>query len=99
MSLWNVHNAMVEVLASVEDVLVRILRVIKQEYSQCLIFLLRWLLCSLTGTGLRNVKGLLRRPEATLLVKKMQTGELQPGDVKDLISEAQKRLEEGVEMT
>ena len=33
------------------------------------------------GTGLRNVKGLLRRPEATLLVQKMQTGELKPGDV------------------
>ncbi len=31
------------------------------------------------GTGLRNVKGLLRRPEATLLVQKMQNGELKPG--------------------
>lgn len=31
------------------------------------------------GTGLRNVKGLLRRPEAGLLVQKMQNGELQPG--------------------
>lgn len=33
-----------------------------------------------TGTGLRNVKGLLRRPEAGLLVQKMQNGELQPGE-------------------
>lgn len=32
------------------------------------------------GTGLRNVKGLLRRPEAALLVQKMQNGELQPGE-------------------
>lgn len=31
------------------------------------------------GTGLRNVKGLLRRPEATGLVQKMQHGQLQPG--------------------
>ena len=31
------------------------------------------------GTGLANVKGLLRRPEATLLVQKMQLGNLQPG--------------------
>jgi CCR4-NOT transcription complex subunit 6 len=33
----------------------------------------------LPGTGLQNVKGLLRRPEAALLVEKMQTGLLQPG--------------------
>ena len=33
------------------------------------------------GTGLRNVKGLLRRPEASLLVQKMQTGEVKPGEV------------------
>lgn len=31
------------------------------------------------GTGLRNVRGLLRRPEATALVQKMQHGELRPG--------------------
>ena len=31
------------------------------------------------GTGLRNVKGLLRRPEATALVQRMQHGELRPG--------------------
>jgi hypothetical protein len=35
---------------------------------------------ALAGTGLRNVKGLLRRPEAGLLVQKMQNGELQPGE-------------------
>ena len=39
------------------------------------------------GTGLKNVRGLLRRPEATLLVQKMQTGELKPGDVKRLLDE------------
>jgi hypothetical protein len=37
------------------------------------------LLLLLSGTGLQNVKGLLRRPEAALLVEKMQTGLLQPG--------------------
>lgn len=37
--------------------------------------------CPPAGTGLRNVRGLLRRPEATLLVQKMQTGELRPGEV------------------
>lgn len=31
------------------------------------------------GTGLKNVRGLLRRPEATLLVRKMQNGEIKPG--------------------
>eukprot|EP00967_Tisochrysis_lutea_P015704 scaffold17700_cov18-Tisochrysis_lutea.AAC.1 len=30
------------------------------------------------GTGLQNVRGLLRRPEATRLVQKMQTGVLKP---------------------
>jgi hypothetical protein len=43
----------------------------------------------LSGTGLRNVKGLLRRPEATMLVQRMQIGELKPGDVKGLL-EAQR---------
>lgn len=32
------------------------------------------------GTGLRNVKGLLRRPEAAMLVEKMNHGELRPGE-------------------
>lgn len=31
------------------------------------------------GTGMRNVKGLLRRPEATLMVQQMQHGELRAG--------------------
>lgn len=31
------------------------------------------------GTGQRNVKGLLRRPESTVLVEKMKHGELRPG--------------------
>ena len=37
------------------------------------------------GTGLRNVKGLLRRPEATALVEKMRHGEVKPGEVRSLI--------------
>ena len=39
------------------------------------------------GTGLKNVRGLLRRPEATPLVKKMQQGQLQPGEVRTILSE------------
>lgn len=46
------------------------------------------------GTGLRNVKGLLRRPEAGLLVQKMQNGELQPGEVKDLLSRQKNMLQQ-----
>ncbi len=37
------------------------------------------------GTGMRNVRGLLRRPEATLLVQKMQHGELRAGARRVLI--------------
>ena len=33
------------------------------------------------GTGLKNVRGLLRRPEATGLVARMQHGELRPGEI------------------
>ena len=40
------------------------------------------------GTGERNVRGLLRRPEATEIVKAMQRGELRPGDAQRLIKEA-----------
>jgi DnaJ-class molecular chaperone len=43
------------------------------------------------GTGERNVKGLLRRTEATELVKAMQRGELRPGDVQALIEEGRSR--------
>lgn len=35
-----------------------------------------------TGTGLLNVRGLLRRPEARLLVQQMQKGEVKPGEAK-----------------
>lgn len=45
------------------------------------------------GTGLRNVRGLLRRPEATTLVQKMQTGTLQPGEVKELLAKRKAELE------
>jgi hypothetical protein len=31
------------------------------------------------GTGLRNVRGLLRRPEAALMISRMQNGELKAG--------------------
>ncbi|KAF8068443.1 PSA2 [Scenedesmus sp. PABB004] len=44
------------------------------------------------GTGLQNVKGLLRRPEAGLLVEKMQSGLLQPGEVKELLKKQQELL-------
>jgi hypothetical protein len=40
------------------------------------------------GTGLRNVRGLLRRPQATALVQKMQNGELRPGEVQSLLEDA-----------
>ncbi|GAB4816023.1 hypothetical protein N2152v2_003069 [Parachlorella kessleri] len=44
------------------------------------------------GTGARNVKGLLRRPEATGLVQKMQHGELRPGEVQELLKQAKEDL-------
>ncbi|PNW76779.1 hypothetical protein CHLRE_11g475850v5 [Chlamydomonas reinhardtii] len=47
------------------------------------------------GTGLRNVRGLLRRPEASLLVQKMQTGELKPGEVQDLLTKAKEEMRNG----
>ena len=46
------------------------------------------------GTGLRNVRGLLRRPEATLLVQKMQHGELRPGEAQGLLEEAKRQMQE-----
>ena len=46
------------------------------------------------GTGLRNVRGLLRRPEATLLVQKMQHGELRPGEAQGLLEEARRQMQE-----
>ena len=49
------------------------------------------------GTGLRNVKGLLRRPEATALVEKMRHGEVKPGEVRELLRGAKEAMarEEG----
>ncbi|GLI65129.1 hypothetical protein VaNZ11_008582 [Volvox africanus] len=47
------------------------------------------------GTGLRNVRGLLRKPEASLLVQKMQTGELKPGEVQDLLRQAKESVRNG----
>jgi hypothetical protein len=43
------------------------------------------------GTGERNVKGLLRRGEATEMVKAMQRGELKPGDTKTLLQAGRER--------
>ena len=40
------------------------------------------------GTGERNVRGLLRRPEATDIVKAMQRGELRPGDAQRMLRES-----------
>ncbi|KAK9837566.1 hypothetical protein WJX74_000452 [Apatococcus lobatus] len=45
------------------------------------------------GTGQRNVKGLLRRPEANLMVQKMQHGELKPGEVQDLLRQRREQLD------
>jgi hypothetical protein len=39
------------------------------------------------GTGERNVRGLLRRPEATEIVRAMQRGELRPGDAQRMLKE------------
>jgi len=47
------------------------------------------------GTGMRNVRGLLRRPEATLLVQKMQHGELRAGEAQSLLRQRQQELREG----
>jgi hypothetical protein len=44
------------------------------------------------GTGLKNVRGLLRRPEATVLVDKMQHGELYPGEVQELLAKAKQDM-------
>ena len=39
------------------------------------------------------MKGLLRRPEATLLVQRMQNGEVRPGEVKGLLEKQRAQLE------
>ena len=56
------------------------------------------------GTGEGNVRGLLRRPEATELVKRIKQGELRPGEAQELLRqqrEAKERLamESGEVMT
>jgi hypothetical protein len=56
------------------------------------------------GTGEGNVRGLLRRPEATELVKRIKQGELRPGEAQELLRqqrEAKERLamENGEVMT
>ena len=38
------------------------------------------------GTGLKDVRGLLRRPEAKPLIEKMRNGALQPGEVQELLN-------------
>lgn len=47
------------------------------------------------GTGEGNVRGLLRRAEATELVKRIKEGELRPGEAQELLQkqrEAKERL-------
>merc|ERR1719159_1462558 len=44
------------------------------------------------GTGLGNVRGLLRRAEATVLLEKMQHGELYPGEVQNLLAKAREEI-------
>ena len=43
------------------------------------------------GTGQGNVKGLLRRAEATDIVKRIREGELRPGEAQDLLKAAAAR--------
>eukprot|EP00793_Prasinoderma_coloniale_P004239 PRCOL_00006415-RA len=51
------------------------------------------LVCPLCyGTGLRNTRGLLRRPEATELVRKMYNGTLVPGEAKGLIEKGKEEM-------
>ena len=53
------------------------------------------LVCPLCyGTGLRNTRGLLRRPEATELVQRMYNGTLEPGEAKGLILKGKQKLAE-----
>merc|ERR1711977_746136 len=54
------------------------------EYTECP-------LCF--GTGVYNVRGLLRRPEAALLVKQIARGGIQPGEAKKLIEQAKREME------
>jgi CCR4-NOT transcription complex subunit 6 len=38
------------------------------------------------GTGLRNVRGLLRKPQAKELIAKMQNGTILPGEAQQLLN-------------
>jgi len=49
------------------------------------------------GTGVYNVRGLLRRPEATLLVKQIARGGIKPGESKKLLEQAQREMREAQE--
>ena len=46
------------------------------------------------GTGESNVKGLLRRKEATDIVKAMRDRDLQPGEVQELLQQRRERLQQ-----
>lgn len=50
--------------------------------------------CFGSGLGEKSVKGLLRRPEATRMIEKMQNGQLQPGEAKVLLRQALKEMNE-----
>ena len=43
------------------------------------------------GTGEANVKGLLRRAEATDIVRKIKEGELRPGEAQELLRATRER--------
>ena len=45
-----------------------------------------------SGSGLRNVRGLLRRSEARIMIERMQHGEVKPGEVKELLRQGKERL-------
>lgn len=80
MNSWNVRNAMDEESSSVDVVSVTF-----PTLEMMFEFLL--------GTGLKDVRGLLRKPEATLLVQKMQHGEVKPGEVKELLKQGRLLME------
>merc|ERR1711977_736063 len=65
------------------------------EYTECpQCFGKGVLVCQVCfGTGVYNVRGLLRRPEAALLVKQIARGGIQPGEAKKLIEQAKREME------
>jgi hypothetical protein len=48
------------------------------------------------GSGEGNVRGLLRRPEATELVRRIKSGELKPGEAQSLLRDQRAAREAGV---